>query len=110
MVPLQGSDPPVGGEDCAEIATRHTAFILRPKSMKCMICFTLKHRNEKVASWGDFFTSQILHEKRPKKQNKNKNKLRKGIKHLEQFFLVTAKPIFSVFVPEADMCPSEPKK
>ena len=47
----QGSDPPVGGEkDCAEIARRRAAFILRPKSMKCTIRFTFSRRNERVAS------------------------------------------------------------
>lgn len=47
----QGSDPPVGGKkDCAEIARRRAAFILRPKSIKCMIHFTFSRRNKRVAS------------------------------------------------------------
>lgn len=60
-----GSDPPVGEKDCTEIARLHTTFILRPKSMKCMICFTFSKRNENVASGRDFLGVQrILQKKR----------------------------------------------
>lgn len=63
----QGSDPPVGGKDCAEIARLHTAFILRPKSMKCMICFTFSKRNENVASGREFLGVQRILQKKVSK-------------------------------------------
>lgn len=74
----QGSDPPVGGKDCAEIARLHTAFILRPKSMKCMICFTFSKRNENVASGREFLGVQRILQKKSARDISMSNGATKG--------------------------------